>query len=149
MQTNIQSTLLSAVAANAVAAIAVAAIALLCTSAVQAGPMDEAEIAPGSLKAQAFSEAVAYLERNCDDQLFCGTDEPIIVSLLQGWERDVRLKLADLVAVRFGFALPEQREQLEAPVDDWTPAFLSDYDTVTLSPAHAIEMRRLRYGPQH
>ena len=105
------------------------------------------EARPVASQAQLLSSTVSYLEQNCGVQPYCGTGEPLIVTLLEGWERDVRLKLADLVAVRFGFSLPEQHEQFVAPTDDWAPVFYSDYNQVTLSPAHSIEVRRRQYDP--
>ncbi len=136
MQSNIRHTLLSAVTA----------IALLWAGAVSGAPMDE-EPAPAVSRQALLSDAVSFLERNCGAVPYCGAGEPILVTLLEGWERDVRLKLADLVAVRFGFTLPEQYEQFVAPTDDWAPVFYSDYQQVTVSPAHSIELRRLRNEP--
>ncbi len=139
MQSTVRHTLLSTAAA-----IAVAAVALPWGAAVHAGPMDEPPTPPAS-QDELLNAAVSYLERNCGVQPDCGRGEPLLVNLMDGWEHDVRIKIADLVAVRFGFSLPERHEQLTAPTDDWAPAFLSDYIQVTLSPAHSIEVRRQRH----
>ncbi|NND67520.1 MAG: hypothetical protein HKN19_08035 [Halioglobus sp.] len=136
MKSNTQHILLSVVAA----------IAVLCSAAVKGAPMAE-DAAPAASQAQLLASAVSYLEQGCGLQPYCGSGEPLLVTLLEGWERDVRLKLADLVAVRFGFALPEQHEQFIAPVENWAPVFHSDYHQVTLSPAHSIKVRSKRYEP--
>ena len=125
---------------------AVAAIGCLWASGAFSGPMDEVP-APALSQQAVLSDTVSFLERNCGALPYCGAGEPLLVTLLEGWERDVRLKLADLVAVRFGFTLPEQYEQFSAPTNDWAPVFYSDYQQVTVSSVHTIDLRRLRHEP--
>lgn len=132
MQANIRHILLSGVASVAV-----------LWGAARAEPMSN-PAPPAASHAEVIEATVSYLDRHCGVEPSCGTGEPLLVSLLDGWESDVRLKVADLVSMRFGFALQEQNGQLSAPVDDLAPVFLSDYNQVPMLPAHSIEVRRQR-----